>query len=222
MPSLLVIIFVLEVVSHLVNSIGAATINSLLWTLLNYLPVSTSKTAKQHRQLQAEFLKVRKELNATSSQDEFAKWAKLRRTHDKLLDQLEKSKQSQEGAKSKFDTYLTGFRLLVTKVPQYGLPFWYSKEPMFWLPYGWFPYYAEWLMSFPKAPMGSVSIVSWQLACNGMVTLLTELITSILGLVLKAKQGQQQQGKAKVKVPAGAANAKSESAASAQQEKKEL
>lgn len=93
---------------------------------------------------------------------------------------------------------------------------------MFWLPYGWFPYYAEWLMSFPKAPMGSVSIVSWQLACNGMVTLLTELITSILGLVLKAKQGQQQQGKAKFKVPAGAANAKSESAASAQQEKKEL
>lgn len=30
MPSLLVIIFVLEVVSHLVNSIGAATINSLV------------------------------------------------------------------------------------------------------------------------------------------------------------------------------------------------
>ncbi|KAF9878945.1 CHD5 domain-containing protein [Colletotrichum karsti] len=218
MPSLLVIIFVLEVVSHLVNTIGANTINNLLWTLINYLPVSTSQAAKQHRQLQAEFLKTRKELNATSSQDEFARWAKLRRTHDKLLDQLEKSKQSQEASKSKFDTYLTGVRLAVTKVPQYGLPFWYSKEPMFWLPYGWFPYYAEWLMSFPKAPMGSVSIVSWQLACNGMVTLVTELITSVLGLILmRAKQSPQ--GKAKVKVPAGAG---AKTPAPAEGEKKEL
>jgi hypothetical protein len=30
-------------------------------------------------------------MNATSSQDEFAKWAKLRRKHDKLLEQLETS-----------------------------------------------------------------------------------------------------------------------------------
>jgi hypothetical protein len=30
-------------------------------------------------------------MNATSSQDEFAKWAKLRRQHDKVLEQLEKS-----------------------------------------------------------------------------------------------------------------------------------
>ncbi|KAF6814932.1 CHD5 domain-containing protein [Colletotrichum sojae] len=215
MPSLLVIIFVLEVVSHLVNTIGATTINNLLWTLLNYLPVSTAKNARQHRQLQAEFLKTRKELNATSSQDEFAKWAKLRRTHDKLLDQLEKSKQSQEAARSKFDTSLTGFRWVFTKIPQYFLPFWYSKEPMFWLPYGWFPYYAEWLMSFPKAPIGSVSIVSWQLACNGMVTLISELIISVIGLVFTAKQGKATP----FKVPAGGAT-KSKPASTA--DKKEL
>lgn len=39
-------------------------------------------------------MKVRKELNATSSQDEFAKWAKLRRQHDKLLEQVEKNSTS--------------------------------------------------------------------------------------------------------------------------------
>jgi ferric-dicitrate binding protein FerR (iron transport regulator) len=38
-----------------------------------------------------EFLRLRKELNATSSQDEFAKWAKLRRQHDKVLEKIEKS-----------------------------------------------------------------------------------------------------------------------------------
>ncbi|TDZ25209.1 Protein GET1 [Colletotrichum orbiculare MAFF 240422] len=214
MPSLLVIIFVLEVVSHLVNTLGAVTINNLLWNLINYLPVSTSKAAKQHRQVQADFLKVRKELNATSSQDEFAKWAKLRRTHDKLLDQLEKSKQTQEASRSKFDTSLTSFRWAVTKLPQYGLPFWYSKEPMFWLPYGWFPYYAEWLMSFPKAPMGSVSIVSWQLACNGMVTLVSELIISVIGFMLTSKQA-----KTNTKIPVGGEKVKAADLAS---EKKEL
>lgn len=34
---------------------------------------------------------VRTEMNGTSSQDEFARWAKLRRQHDKLLEQVEKS-----------------------------------------------------------------------------------------------------------------------------------
>lgn len=64
--------------------------NSLqLWTLINFLPIPTSKAAGEQRKLQADYLKVRRDLNATSSQDEFARWAKLRRQHDKLLEQLE-------------------------------------------------------------------------------------------------------------------------------------
>lgn len=50
----------------------------------------TAKAAAEQRKIQAEYLKIRRELTATSSQDEFAKWAKLRRQHDKVLDQLEK------------------------------------------------------------------------------------------------------------------------------------
>lgn len=105
MPSLLVAIFVVEVVVNVINAIGATAINNLvlsrlcldmrsanflqLWTLINFLPVPTSKAAGEQRKLQADYLKVRRDLNATSSQDEFARWAKLRRQHDKLLEQLE-------------------------------------------------------------------------------------------------------------------------------------
>lgn len=107
MATVLFLIFAVEVVAQLINAVGAAQINSLvctmgkmppkrdtdtweqIWTLINYLPVSTSKAAADQRKLQAEYLKVRRDLNATSSQDEFAKWAKLRRQHDKLLEQLE-------------------------------------------------------------------------------------------------------------------------------------
>lgn len=61
---------------------------------------------------------------------------------------------------------------------------------MFWLPYGWFPYYVEWFLSFPRAPMGSVSIVAWQWACAGILALAAETITAILGLVLGSRETQ--------------------------------
>ncbi|CAM1509454.1 Fc.00g031930.m01.CDS01 [Cosmosporella sp. VM-42] len=188
MVNLMVSIFVVEVIISLVNAIGATAINDLLWTLINFLPISTSKAAGEQRKIQADYLKVRREMTATSSQDEFAKWAKLRRQHDKLLEQLEKTKKSQEAARAKFDTSLTAARIVLTRAPQYFLPFWYAKEPMFWLPYGWFPYYAEWILSFPRSPVGSVSIASWQLACTGVIALFSDLITGILGLALSTKQ----------------------------------
>ncbi|TFB01471.1 Protein GET1 [Trichoderma ghanense] len=188
MPSLMLIVFLVEATVSFINAVGAAKINDMLWTLINFLPVPTSKAAAEQRKLQAEYLAVRREMNATSSQDEFAKWAKLRRKHDKLLEQLETTKKSLESARSRFDSTLTALRLLITRAPQYIIPFWYATEPMFWLPYGWFPYYAEWIISFPRAPLGSVSIASWQLACTGIVTLLRDLLTGIFKLVLGAKQ----------------------------------
>lgn len=82
-------------------------------------------------------------------------------------------------------------RIVATKGPQYLVPFWFAKEPMFWLPHGWFPYYAEWIVSFPRAPLGSVSVASWQLACTGMIALISDLITGIYGLVNSAKQEEE-------------------------------
>lgn len=81
--------------------------------------------------------------------------------------------------------------MIVTKAPQYLIPFWYAKEPMFWLPHGWFPYFAEWILSFPRAPLGSVSVASWQLACTGMIALISDLITGIYGLVSSTKQKEK-------------------------------
>lgn len=62
---------------------------------------------------------------------------------------------------------------------------------MFWLPYGWFPYYVEWFLSFPKAPLGSVSIYAWRWACTGILVLAAETVTAILGLVLSGS-GQRK------------------------------
>ncbi|ETS73423.1 Protein get1 [Pestalotiopsis fici W106-1] len=187
MATLLLVVFFVELAVHLVNTIGAASISNLLWTLYLMLPTETSKSAAKRRDVQTEYMKVRRDLNATSSQDEFAKWAKLRRQHDKLMEQLEKLKSSHDATKAKFDSSVGAVRWCLTRGLKFVLPFWYAKQPMFWLPKGWFPYYAEWVLSFPRAPMGSVSIVSWQMACTVVIKLISDTITSILGLILGAK-----------------------------------
>ncbi|KAK4228975.1 CHD5-like protein-domain-containing protein [Podospora fimiseda] len=205
MPSLLLVIFGIELVVQLVNTIGANTINGLLWRIYLSLPTPLSLEVAAQRKKQKEYLAVRHELNATSSQDQFAKWAKLRRQHDKLLEELEKQKSSQDAARASFDRYLTTTRLVSTRGLQWFLPFWYSKQPMFWLPAGWFPYYVEWFASFPRAPMGSVSIVVWQMACAGVLALIIEAILTIVGFVGASRQKQKQP------VPAAGAGSKKDS-----------
>ncbi|KAI9849578.1 MAG: GET complex subunit get1 [Thelocarpon superellum] len=91
MPSLLLTVFVLQIVISVVNTIGVSTLNSLLWFLFTRIPTPTSKAVLSQRKLQREFLRQRAELNGISSQDQFAKWAKLRRQHDKTVADLEKT-----------------------------------------------------------------------------------------------------------------------------------
>ena len=55
-----------------------------------YLRVSRSPLAARQRALKSEILTTKSELLKTSAQDQFAKWAKLRRSVDKGLADLEK------------------------------------------------------------------------------------------------------------------------------------
>lgn len=95
-----------------------------------------------------------------------------------------------DGSRAAFDRYLTAARLIFTRGVQWFLPFWYSREPMFWLPYGWFPSYVEWFASFPRAPAGSVSIVVWQWACYGILKLVIDTVIAIVGLIAASRQKQ--------------------------------
>ncbi|KAK4035275.1 CHD5-like protein-domain-containing protein [Parachaetomium inaequale] len=209
MPSLLVVIFVVELAVQLVNTIGATTINNLIWRLYLSIPTPLAKQFTDQRQKQKEYLAVRHDLNATSSQDEFAKWAKLQRQHDKLLEELKLKKSALEAARTRFDRYLTAVRLVSTRGAQWLLPMWYGKVPMFWLPYGWFPYYVEWFASFPRAPLGSVSIAVWQGACTSILTLVMNTVVGVLGLVAAGRESRRQRQKQKQPVPAGAGNGES-------------
>jgi len=55
---------------------------------------------------------------------------------------------------------------------------------MFWIPAGWVPYYVEWILSFPRAPLGSVSINIWGIACASMISLAAEAVAAAWVLVM--------------------------------------
>lgn len=76
---------------------------------------------------------------------------------------------------------LTGLRLL--------LQFWYSRRPMFWIPQGWVPGYIEWILAFPRAPTGSISMQVWWIACTTFIAMVSEAVVASYTLV--QRQGQK-------------------------------
>ncbi|KAI9680571.1 MAG: GET complex subunit get1 [Caeruleum heppii] len=212
MPSLLITVLILQLAIHLVNTVGASTVNELLWNIYNRLPTPTSTAARNLRRLQREFVRQRKEISGVSSQNEFAKWAKLRRQHDKTIAELEKTTASLNNAKTSFDRVVSTGRWAGTNGLRLFLQFWYAKQSMFWLPQGWLPSYAEWLLAFPRAPRGSVSIQIWGAACASVIQLLSTAMMAAYALLVGRRAADE-----KAVPQAFAANP-----AQAQSEKKEL
>ncbi|KAF7115220.1 hypothetical protein CNMCM5793_001647 [Aspergillus hiratsukae] len=180
MLSLILTIFFVHVAIYLVNTVGATTIDTLLWILYLKLPTSTSKNAREQSRLKREVVQLKRDMNNTSSQDEFAKWAKLRRKHDKIMDEYETMNKKLTAQKTSFDWSVKIARWLSTNGLKIFLQFYYSKTPVFALPAGWFPSYVEWVLSFPRAPRGSVSVQVWNSVCATAIAVMAEFVTSML------------------------------------------
>jgi CHD5-like protein len=88
--SLLLTVFFIELVSYLILSIGSKPINDLLWQLYCRTPFGTSQDYKDQVRLRREVVNLKRDMSAVSAQDEFTRWAKLRRKHDKALEEHDK------------------------------------------------------------------------------------------------------------------------------------
>ncbi|RAH41512.1 uncharacterized protein BO95DRAFT_467802, partial [Aspergillus brunneoviolaceus CBS 621.78] len=88
LPLVGIVLFV-HIAIYLVNTVGATTIDNLLWLLYLRLPTPTSRKFREQNRLKREVVQLKRDMNNTSSQDEFAKWAKLRRRHDKTMEEYE-------------------------------------------------------------------------------------------------------------------------------------
>lgn len=84
--------------------------------------------------------------------------------------------QVTSGEKASFDKKVRTVRWLSTNGLKIVLQFYYTKSPMFTLPGGWLPYPVEWILCFPKAPVGTVSIQVWNNLCAAAIAVFAEIL----------------------------------------------
>ncbi|KAF7321865.1 Protein GET1 [Mycena kentingensis (nom. inval.)] len=161
--SLLFFIFALVFLTELIAWIGKSVLLELVYAL--YLRVFHAAEAQRQKALKNELLTLKAELLRTSAQDQFAKWAKLRRSVDKGLAELEKLNGEIATRRSKFSLQFNSVVWVFTTGLQFGVGWWFRKSAVFYLPPGWLGPLGWWL-AFPFAPKGSVSVGVWQMACR--------------------------------------------------------
>ncbi|KAF9237560.1 WRB/Get1 family [Melanogaster broomeanus] len=175
--SLILTIFALVFIAELISWVGRSVLLELAWAL--YCRVFMNASYTRQRQLKAELLTTKKELMQTSAQDQFAKWAKLRRSVDKGLAELEKLNGEVSSAKSAFSMKFNSLIWILTTGLQFVLGWWYRKSAVFYLPPNWLGP-LTWTLALPFAPKGSVSVGVWQMACRRVIKVGERTVKSMI------------------------------------------
>lgn len=109
-----------------------------------------------------------------------------------------------KATKGSFDTVATVIRFLGTTGLRFILQFWFAKTPIYHLPKGWAPWAVEWVLAFPRAPKGTVSIQVWGSACAVVIALVSDAVSYVVVARQQKKASSAQKGQAQgVKVAAG-------------------
>ncbi|KAI0066062.1 hypothetical protein BV25DRAFT_1820912 [Artomyces pyxidatus] len=164
--SLLLTIFALVFVTEAITWIGKSVLLSFAWAA--YQRIFNAGAVARQRQLKTDILAKKNELLQTSAQDQFAKWARLRRTVDKGLADLEKLNTELNTSKSSFSLKFNTTVWVLTTGLQFVVGWWYRKAAVFYLPPTWLGPLTWWL-ALPFAPAGAVSCGVWQMACRRVV-----------------------------------------------------
>lgn len=171
--SLILTIFALVFVTELISWIGKSVLLHFAWS--PYQRIFSRNAVNRQRQLKSEILLKKAELLQTSAQDQFAKWAKLRRSVDKGLADLEKLNGELNASKTSFALKFNTALWMMTTGLQFAIGWWYSRAAVFYLPAAWFGPITWWL-SFPFAPAGSVSCGVWQMACRRVIKICERVV----------------------------------------------
>ncbi|GAA6036541.1 hypothetical protein JCM8097_003558 [Rhodosporidiobolus ruineniae] len=199
-------------VIQLLDWVGTDSLANLLYT--PFAPAS-----KANKDKKAQILALRAELAATSSQDEFSKWARIRRKLDKAVADLESTTADSSAHRKAFATKFKSALWILTTVVPFIISSYHRKSPVFWLPRGWFGPLGWWL-SLPSAPAGALAVSLWTMSIKRtLVAVKTAAVELVLSPAEKsAQQFAAEQEKQKVKVAAASSGAEKETA----REKKEL
>ncbi|KAF8712357.1 Protein GET1, partial [Rhizoctonia solani] len=174
--SILLTIFVLVFLTELVRWIGKSVLLELVGYKCKALStIFLKSTVDRQRTLRADVLAAKRDLLQTSSQDQFAKWAKLRRRVDRGLAELDTINSTLASARTSFSVKFSTVLWVCTTGAQFFIGWWYGRSAVFYLPPGWMGP-ATWWLSLPFAPRGSVSCGVWQMACQRVLRIIERLV----------------------------------------------
>ncbi|EJD52462.1 hypothetical protein AURDEDRAFT_158192 [Auricularia subglabra TFB-10046 SS5] len=181
-------IFVMVLITQIVSWIGKSVLSDAACVV--YLNVVHRPTMARQRQLKADILHTKAELLQTSAQEEFAKWAKLRRKVDKGLSDLEALNKGLVSTKASFGASFQTVLWVLTSGVQFVIGWWYGREAVFFVPAGVLGPLTWWL-SIPFAPRGSVSCMVWQFACQRVIKKSESIVRDFVELRTQTQAGPQ-------------------------------
>ncbi|WFD15457.1 glutamine amidotransferase subunit [Malassezia arunalokei] len=121
--------------------------------------------------MKKDLFETRQQMNMTSAQDEFSKWARLRRKVDKLTAQVDEQNKSLASTQFMFSIMFKVFMFVLNSAVPFALNWYFKWTPMFYLPPGdWFGPLG-YFFSFPNAPAGAVSSTVWTTVCGRVLAL---------------------------------------------------
>lgn len=174
--TLLLLVFVIQIVKQIISAVGKQSIESISWVL--YCRVAPkfghSKLASMS-QKSSQLRTVAGERRAVSAQDQYAKWTKLNRQHDKLVAEIEQLQKEVDLDKAKVNTF-TGYLIaILTSIPIWFFRVWYRSVVLFYFPPGILPRALEWSIALPFTVTGGVSLTVWMMAAGAVASSLTFL-----------------------------------------------
>ncbi len=149
----------------LLNILLLAILAQFSSTILKRVAPLFYKESTELVKIKRDLIKTRTQLSSISAQDEFAKWAKLRRALDKLMADYQKLSSSEASARTSFQFKYNILIKAVVYFIQIGTFMYFRSTPMFYLPSDWVGPFS-YILRLPFAPVGSVSVVYWYMACQ--------------------------------------------------------
>ncbi|KAI8845808.1 GET complex subunit get1 [Chytriomyces hyalinus] len=164
--SSLLVVFLFAAASTLLNN----NYNKLASFCFNFVRrFVPSKETEKIAKLKKDLIAAKAVLNSISAQDEFAKWAKERRRHDKLSTEFDALNKNQGNDKAAFERSVSwgvwGFMWFLNIF----FVFYFRKSAMFYVPHEFVGPFSI-VLRLPFAPQGSVSFAFWLFACKNVIS----------------------------------------------------
>lgn len=156
---LALVLLALVLYVRLASAISTTTIAEAIWHV--YTRVAPSPNVKALRENRRKLVYVRSQRAAMNSKDEFAKWARLDREHQRLKTVIDGLEPSVRGQRAMLQTIVQLCKWSATTGVLLFVQWRWRHEAVFWLPPNSLPKILVWILACPVAPLGSVSTSTW-------------------------------------------------------------